>query len=118
MIEQHYSIAEFAKVLSVSYERVRQLVMNEPGVLQIPPVSARGKRTKRSKMMYRIPESVVQLILRRCANPPGITLPRDLSSSVPVRHVALPSPAVPTNPLRIGSGLLAEHEPTAYSVVQ
>lgn len=60
-IEKDYSIAEFAELLSMSYERVRQLVKDEPGVLQFHPAPS-GKRTKRSKTMYRIPESVVQRV--------------------------------------------------------
>ena len=67
MIEKHYTIAELSEVLSISLERTRQLVMDEPGVLKFAPESKKGKPARRT--MYRIPESVVQRILRRCANP-------------------------------------------------
>ena len=67
MIEKHYTINELADLLTMSFERTRQLVMDEPGVLRIPPKTHRKRRTR---TMYRIPESVVQRILRRNANPP------------------------------------------------
>jgi MarR-like DNA-binding transcriptional regulator SgrR of sgrS sRNA len=66
MIERHYTISELADLLSMSLERVRQLIMDEPGVLRFAPD---GKRGKSQRTMYRIPESVVQRILRRNANP-------------------------------------------------
>lgn len=68
MIEKHYTIAELADVLSISLERTRQLIMDEPDVVRIP---AKGKSAKGNRTMYRIPESVVQRILRRNANPPA-----------------------------------------------
>jgi hypothetical protein len=65
MIEKHWTINELASLLSMSFERCRQLVKDEPGVLRFTVEEKRpGRRT-----MYRIPESVVQRILRRCANP-------------------------------------------------
>ena len=67
MIEKHYTIAELSGVLHISIERARQLVMDEPGVLKFTPESRSGKPARRT--MYRIPESVAQRILRRCANP-------------------------------------------------
>ena len=60
MLEKCYTINELRDFLNMSFERTRQLVKNEPGVLRF----GRGGR-----MMYRIPESVVQRILRRSANP-------------------------------------------------
>lgn len=71
-IEKHYTINDLAELLSMSFERVRQLVMNEPGVLVFaPPTTSntRRKQSNRTRHMYRIPASVVQRILRRCANP-------------------------------------------------
>jgi hypothetical protein len=61
----------------MSFERVRQLVMNEPGVLVVPPSTPKGtaartgtiKSSKRTRNSYRIPDSVVQRLLRRYANP-------------------------------------------------
>ena len=41
VIEKHYTINELAERLTMSFERTRQLVMDEPGVLRI----ARTKRT-------------------------------------------------------------------------
>jgi hypothetical protein len=67
MIEKHYSINEISEQLNMSFERTRQLVKDEPGVLRFPPESTSGQR--RSRSMYRIPESVMQRILRRSANP-------------------------------------------------
>lgn len=63
MIEKHYTIAELAEVLNISLERTRQLVMDEPGVLTFAPEHKDGRPTRRA--MYRIPDSVVQRILRR-----------------------------------------------------
>jgi hypothetical protein len=67
MIEKHYTINEVSELLNMSFERTRQLVKDEPGVLRF---SAGGKTNKpRRRTMYRIPESVLQRILRRSANP-------------------------------------------------
>jgi hypothetical protein len=73
-IEKYYTINDLAELLSMSFERVRQLVMNEPGVLVIPPstprsFAARRGTSSRTRNIYRIPASVAQRILRRCANP-------------------------------------------------
>lgn len=66
-IEKHYKIRYLEERLSLSYERVRQLVLNEPGVVVLPPTKAQSKR--RTRNTYLIPESVVLRILRRCTNP-------------------------------------------------
>lgn len=63
--ERCFTISEVASQLRMSFERTRQLVKDEPGVLRFGHPSG-GKRTR---TMYRIPASVVQRILRRCANP-------------------------------------------------
>jgi hypothetical protein len=71
-IEHHYTINDLAKMLSMSFERVRQLVMNEPGVLVFAPepsIISRRRTSDRRRHTYRIPASVVHRILRRCANP-------------------------------------------------
>ena len=70
-IEKHYTINDLAELLSMSFERVRQLVMNEPGVLVLSPRAQSNRRTRR---MYRIPESVVQRIIRRSSNPAVIPM--------------------------------------------
>ena len=67
MIEKHYTINELSQLLNMSFERTRQLVKDEPGVLRF---AAEGKRNRQGRRtMYRIPESVLQRILRRSANP-------------------------------------------------
>lgn len=67
MTEKYYTISEVSELLKMSLERVRQLFMKEPGVLLFKPESRNGKPSRRT--MYRIPESVLQRILRRKANP-------------------------------------------------
>jgi hypothetical protein len=67
MVEKHYTINDLAETLSMSFERARQLVKDEPGVLKFVPGGVTGKR--RTRAMYRIPESVVQRIIRRSSNP-------------------------------------------------
>ena len=67
MIEKHYTINELCELLNMSFERTRQLVMDEPGVLRFMPHGKTNRPGRRT--MYRIPESVVQRILRRSANP-------------------------------------------------
>jgi hypothetical protein len=67
MIEKHYTINELSEQLHMSFERTRQLVKDEPGVLRFAPQSTNAKH--RTRTMYRIPESVVQRILRRSSNP-------------------------------------------------
>ena len=67
MVEKHYTINEVSELLNMSFERTRQLVKDEPGVLRF---AAQGKTNKPGRRtMYRIPESVLQRILRRSANP-------------------------------------------------
>lgn len=67
-LEKYFTINELCKLLSMSFERVRQLVMFEPGVVVIPPHDAHSP-DRRTRRMYRIPTSVVERIIRRCANP-------------------------------------------------
>ena len=57
---------ELAERLTMSFERTRQLVMDEPGVLRI---AAQTARRASNPDHYRIPESVIERILRRSANP-------------------------------------------------
>ena len=68
-IEPFYTVNQLAKLLAMSFERVRQLVRNEPGVVVVPPQRPESKRGKRTRVMYRIPQSVVSRILRRYTNP-------------------------------------------------
>jgi hypothetical protein len=69
MIEQYFTIKELAERLKTSLEKTRLMVKDEPGVLRILPEPTHGKTKTRPKTMYRIPESVVERILRRSANP-------------------------------------------------
>jgi hypothetical protein len=69
VIEKHYTINDLSGLLSMSFERTRQLVKDEPGVLRFAPERSAGKR---SRTMYRIPESVVERMLRRSAVPARI----------------------------------------------
>ena len=64
-IEKHYTINDLTERLNMSFEKARQLVMNEPGVLRFAPPKKNGKPASRT--MYHIPESVLQRILRRNA---------------------------------------------------
>jgi hypothetical protein len=48
MIEKHYSINEISEQLNMSFERTRQLVKDEPGVLRFPPESTSAQRRSRS----------------------------------------------------------------------
>jgi len=63
----YYTIQQLSEILSFSFERTRLLIKDEPGVLRFTSNSAGNRRTR---TMYRIPESVVERILRRNTNPP------------------------------------------------
>ena len=69
MIEQYFTINDLAEILKTSLEKTRLMIKDEPGVLRILPAPSHGKTKTRPKTMYRIPESVVERILRRSANP-------------------------------------------------
>jgi hypothetical protein len=49
VIEKHYTINELAERLTMSFERTRQLVMDEPGVLRI---AAKTPGERRTRTMY------------------------------------------------------------------
>jgi hypothetical protein len=66
-IEKHYTINELCDVLKMSFSTVRLLVKDEPGVLKFQ--TSKRCATKRTRTMYRIPESVLQRIIRRNTNP-------------------------------------------------
>jgi len=66
-VEKQYTINELCDLLNMSFSTVRLLVKDEPGVLRFQTCK-RGV-TKRARTMYRIPESVLQRIVRRCTNP-------------------------------------------------
>jgi hypothetical protein len=66
-VEKHYTINELCDLLKMSFSTVRLLVKDEPGVLRFQ--TAKRCAAKRARTMYRIPESVLQRIIRRCTNP-------------------------------------------------
>ena len=66
-VEKQYTINELCDLLNMSFSTVRLLVKDEPGVLRFQTCK-RGV-AKRARTMYRIPESVLQRIVRRCMNP-------------------------------------------------
>ena len=66
-VEKHYTINELCDLLNMSFSTVRLLVKDEPGVLRFH--TSKGRTAARTRTMYRVPESVVQRILRRSTNP-------------------------------------------------
>lgn len=66
-IEQFFTLQEVADRLHISQERARLLVKDEPGVVKLE--AAAPTIRKRRRLMYRIPSSVLERILRRSANP-------------------------------------------------
>jgi len=67
MLEKHYTIKQVAELLQISRDRAWRMVKDEPGLLRIAPKVTPSPR----QHLYRIPESVLQRILRRNANPPA-----------------------------------------------
>lgn len=78
-IEKQYTINELCDLLNMSFSTVRLLVKDEPGVLKFQTGKCRG--SKRTRTMYRIPESVIQRIIRRCSNPEIRTVTRSAMAS-------------------------------------
>lgn len=66
-IEKQYTINELCDLLNMSFSTVRLLVKDEPGVLKFH--TSKGVTASRTRTMYRVPESVVQRIIRRNTNP-------------------------------------------------
>jgi len=64
--EAHYSVQQVAAKWGLSDDAVRELFVREPGVLVIGHGGGRGKRAYRT---LRIPDSVLQRVHRRLANP-------------------------------------------------
>jgi hypothetical protein len=60
--ERHYSVAELAKLWSLSEKTIRRMFENEPGVLQW---GNQETRFKRGYTTLRIPESVMLRVHRR-----------------------------------------------------
>lgn len=66
-VEKCYTINEFRNLLKMSFSTALLLVKDEPDVLRFH--TSKCGKGKRTRTMYRIPESVVQRIIRRNANP-------------------------------------------------
>ena len=66
-VEKQYTINELCDLLKMSFSTVRLLVKDEPGVLKFQ--TSKCGSGKRHRTMYRVPESVVQRIIRRNTNP-------------------------------------------------
>jgi transcriptional regulator GlxA family with amidase domain len=63
--EKHYSVAELAKLWSLSERTIRRMFENEPGVLAWGRSETRFKRGYRT---LRIPETVVLRVHRQLRN--------------------------------------------------
>lgn len=64
--EHHYTVGEVAAMWGLSPDVIRELFMNEAGVLVI---GDKARRTKRRRYVtLRIPESVVERVHRRQSN--------------------------------------------------
>lgn len=61
-VEKHYSVAELAKLWSLSEKTIRRMFENEPGVLMW---GSQETRFKRAYTTLRIPESVMLRVHRR-----------------------------------------------------
>lgn len=60
--EQYFTIKQVAERLGMSLEKIRQLVMHEPGVLRLHGTSG-------TRFTYRVPVSVLERIIHRSTNP-------------------------------------------------
>ena len=94
MIEKHYTINDLTEILSMSFERTRQLVKDEPGVLsdspRNPPEKANPNHVPHTRRRAR-PH------LRRSANPsPAVIMGK---GEYPVKLTAA-GPSAPVAPFR------------------
>ena len=64
-LQRHYTIKELATSWNVSTSTITRIFRDEPGVLKIG--RAQPRRGRRSWIMLRIPESVVERVYRRLA---------------------------------------------------
>jgi hypothetical protein len=65
VIERYYTVREVASILNLSDDKVRRMFQDEPGVLIIGDEKT---RLKRKYLTLRIPESVLQRVLKRLSN--------------------------------------------------
>lgn len=63
--ERHFSVAEIAKMWSLSQDAVRKIFHNEPGVLVLGDQNTQHKRRYTT---LRVPESIVHRVHRRLVN--------------------------------------------------
>ena len=63
--ERHYAVTELAEMWNLSPDKVRDLFVNEPGVLAI---GERGSRRRRRYVTLRIPQSVVERVHSRLSS--------------------------------------------------
>lgn len=66
--ERHYSVKDLSRMWGLSEDFVRDVFVNEPGVLVLGNDPKPGTRRYRT---LRIPESVVERVYRRHINPEG-----------------------------------------------
>jgi hypothetical protein len=62
---RHYTVREVARILSLSDDKVRRIFQYEPGVIVIGDQSSKHKRRYKT---LRIPECVLQRVIRRMSN--------------------------------------------------
>jgi hypothetical protein len=62
MFERHYSVSELAEAWNISEDKIRELFLKEPGVLNFGKPPTRRKRVYRP---IRIPESVAARVYAR-----------------------------------------------------
>jgi hypothetical protein len=62
--ERHYSVSELAAAWNVSEDKIRDLFLNEPGVMNF------GKQSRRKRIYrpIRIPQSVADRVYSRLTN--------------------------------------------------
>jgi hypothetical protein len=68
MFERHYSVSELAAAWHIGEDKVRELFLNEPGVLHF----GKPNRRKRVYRPIRIPESVAARVYARLTS--GVSL--------------------------------------------
>ena len=57
--ERHYSIKELAELWRLSYDTVRRIFLNEPGVVDFSSTATKRDRRQRRHRSLLVPESVV-----------------------------------------------------------
>ena len=65
LVERHYAVTEIAEMWNLSADKVRELFVDEQGVLVI---GERSPRRKRRYITLRIPQSVLERVHRRLSS--------------------------------------------------